>query len=125
MDPDNEQEQASYVDGQMMINAGFLTRFLWAPWDGRKNAKGDYIGPAFLSTTTLVALILGMLSAAPPKGRFTLESHFFFLQSFSGRLCWALPWCLPASTLPWDQEAMVCRMDSSSVQLQPGKTGKQ
>jgi len=82
MDPDNEQQQAEYVDGQMMINAGVLTRFLWAPWDGRKNAKGDYIGPGFVSTTTLVALILGELLLIKHRSAGDLIFFTEFLWSF-------------------------------------------
>ena len=55
---DTEQSAPEYVDGQMM-DVGFLTRVMWAPWDGRQRPKGTFIGPAFVSTTTLVALILG------------------------------------------------------------------
>lgn len=55
---DTEESAPGYVDGQM-IDVGFATRLMWAPWDGRTNKAGEYIGPAFVSTTTGTALILG------------------------------------------------------------------
>lgn len=56
-DPDSEPQSPAVVDGKMM-DIGFGTRLMWAPWDGRKNLNGTSISPALFSTETLVALVL-------------------------------------------------------------------
>ena len=55
---DSEAEQYTQVEGS---GSAYGYRLFMAPWDGRTNSKGDFIGPALFSTATLVALVLETL----------------------------------------------------------------
>lgn len=57
-DTDSEPEQATFVKGMAIQSTGLLRSAFLAPWDGRQNSKGEYIGPALVSTATFVALVL-------------------------------------------------------------------
>lgn len=53
---DSEAQRAVYVE--KMPSSGYLARLMVAPWDGRQDSSGTYVGPTLISTTTLVALLL-------------------------------------------------------------------
>lgn len=53
---DSEKQNSTSVGGSMP--SGFASKFFMAPWDGRRDASGDLVGPGLITTTTLVAILL-------------------------------------------------------------------